>query len=105
MAKRVKYSFTGKKQAKGGLEAIWLAGISFAAFLILVLASFACSGRGGTVLGAFGLLAMILSAYGFCLGLRGLDERNVSRRYATIGTIAAGSVSILWLAVFLAGVK
>lgn len=105
MAKRYKYSFTRKNEAKGGREALVLAGISFAAFLVLIFVSFAFSGNGGTILGAVGLFAMILAVYGFCLGLKGLSERNTGHRYAAIGTIAAGGVSILWLALFLAGVK
>ena len=105
MAKRYKYSFSGKNEAKGGTEAIVLAAVSFAAFLVLAIVSFAFSGAGGTALGAVGLFAMILAVYGFYLGLKGLSERNTGHKYATIGTIAAGGVSILWLALFLAGVK
>ena len=105
MAKKYKYSFTRKNEAKGGKEALVLAGISFAAFLVLIIVSFAFSGNGGTVLGAVGLCAMILAIYGFYLGLKGLSERNAGHRHATIGTLAAGGMSILWLALFLAGVK
>ena len=43
MAKKYKYSFTRKNEAKGGKEALVLAGISFAAFLVLIIVSFAFS--------------------------------------------------------------
>ncbi len=105
MAKKYKYSFTQKNESKEGLEALIFAGISFASFLILSILSFAFLGGGGTVLGAVGLVAMLLALYGCYLGLKGLARRGMRKRYAASGTICAGVVAILWLAVFLVGVK
>ncbi len=105
MAKKYKYSFTQKNESKEGLEALLFAAISFAVFLILIILSFAFSGEGSRVLGALGLAAMLLALYGCCLGLKGLAGRGRRKRYAASGTICAGVVAILWLAVFLVGVK
>ena len=88
MAKKYKYSFTRDHEAKEGLEALVLSGISFAAFIVLAIISFAFSGKGGAVLGAIGLA-----------------EKNTGHRFAAIGTIFAGVMSIIWLALFLVGVK
>ena len=105
MAKKYKYSFTRDHEAKEGLEALVLSGISFAAFIVLAIISFAFSGNGGAVLGAAGLVAMLLAVYGCYLGLKGLAEKNTGHRFAAIGTIFAGVMSIIWLALFLVGVK
>ncbi len=106
MAKKYKYSFTRKNEAKGGKRKRWCLPESLSLLSVLIIVSFAFSGNGGTVLGAVGLCAMILAVYGFgILGLKGLSERNAGHRHATIGTLAAGGMSILWLALFLAGVK
>jgi hypothetical protein len=105
MAKKYKYSFTQKNESKEGLEALILSGLSFAAFLVLCILAFAFSGEGGTVLGAVGLVAMLMALYGAYLGLKGLAGRTVKKRYAASGTICAGIMSIVWLAVFLVGVK
>ena len=85
MAKKYKYSFTRDHEAKEGLEALVLSGISFAAFIVLAIISFAFSGKGGAV--------------------KGLAEKNTGHRFAAIGTIFAGVMSIIWLALFLVGVK
>ena len=45
--KKYKYSFTRDHEAKEGLEALVLSGISFAAFIVLAIISFAFSGKGG----------------------------------------------------------
>ena len=105
MAKKYKYSFTSGNGANEGLEALVLSGVSFAAFLVLIIISFALSGEGGAVLGAVGLVAMLLAMYGCYLGLKGLSARRSRPRFAAIGTISAGVVSILWLALFFVGVK
>lgn len=105
MAKKYKYSFSRTNEAKEGKEALVLAGVSFAAFIVLTIVSFAMSGKGGVALGAVGLVAMLLAVYGCCLGLKGLASENTGHRLAAMGTISAGVMSIVWLALFLVGVK
>ena len=105
MAKKYKYSFTRKEEDHGGRDAAVLAAVSFGLFLILSLVSFAFSGRGGTALGAAGMFAMLLSLYGCCVGFRSISRQKVIQRSSIIGSIAAGVVFILWLALFLVGVS
>ena len=105
MAKKYKYSFTRKNEAKGGREAVILSAVSLALFLVLIVVSFCYAGEGGPILGAVGLVAMLLALYGCYLGLKGLVEKDTGHRLSAIGTICAGVMSIVWLALFLVGVK
>ena len=92
MAKKYKYSFTRDHEAKEGLEALVLSGISFAAFIVLAIISFAFSGKGGVVLGAIGLVAMLLAVYGCYLGLKGLAVLIMGGLGNVEGAMAGGFI-------------
>lgn len=105
MAKRYKYSFTKKEEAQEGRASVIMAAVSFGLFLILSLVSFACGGKGGTVVGAGGLFAMLLALYGCYTGCKSFGKQRRVPKRSVIGALASGVMFILWLALFLVGVK
>ena len=105
MARKYKYSFTKKEEAQEGRTALLMAAVSLGLFLLLSLISFACGGKGGTALGAFGLFAMLLALYGCYTGCKSFGKQSRLPRLSIIGAIASGAMFILWLALFLVGVK
>ena len=50
------------------------------------------------------LFAMLLSAYGFALGLSSFSEENRKHRTSMIGSILNGVILVIWLGLFLSGV-
>ena len=105
MARRPKYKFAKKEYAKKGRLSTWIAIASASLFVIAVLISFAFGGAAGVYLGGLGLMSMLLSLFGFFLGVQGYSEKRCSHIFCTIGTIANGMICILYLALFAVGVS
>jgi len=103
MARRQKYKFAKKQYAKNGKYSTMIAGASVLILVISVLLSFLFRGQAGVVVGGLGLMSMLLSIYGFVLGVRGYSEKKCSYRYCTVGTIANGLICILYLAMVSVG--
>lgn len=103
--KRYKYSFAPDANAKGGVLAAAAGGLSLFLLLLSAVVSFAMEGRGGIWLGAAGLFSFLLSAYGFYMGIKSFQEKNVNHRYSVAGSLAGGVVMVLWLGIFLAGIS
>ena len=79
MARRYRYSFTKKKEAKKGKLS---AGLAAASFL---------------------LFATLLSVYGFIMGLLSFSEEGRSHKTSIIGSISNGLFLIVWIGVYLTG--
>lgn len=105
MRKKFKYSFARKDETEGGFTSVLYAGISFGLFLIAALLSFAWSGNAGSWIGAFGVMAMLFSFFGFLAGIKSFKERDKNYRYSVIGAMANGVFLVGWLALFLIGIK
>lgn len=105
MAKKYKYSFAGKKEVREGRGAIVLAALALALFLISITISYLSEGNAGQAAGAAGLFSILCSAYGFCMGISALKSRQKGHGLAAAGAITSGITAILWLAVFLMGLK
>lgn len=104
MARRPKYKFAKKVYAQKGILSTWIALASTGLFLISVIISYAFRGDAGVFLGGLGLMTILLSIFGFFLGVRGYAEKNCSHLFCMIGTLANGLISIIYLALYAAGV-
>lgn len=105
MANKQKFRFVSKPSAQGGKQSIALAAVSGAIMIACMIVSFLYEGNGGSILGALGLCAILLAGYGFVLGIRGLNEKKVNHTHSFVGTVTSGLAVILWLAIFLVGLK
>lgn len=105
MAKKYKYSFAGKKEVREGRGAIVLSALALALFFISISISYISEGNAGIVIGACGLFSFLCAVYGFYLGLSVLKTRQKGQAIAVVGSISSGIVAILWLTVFLMGLK
>lgn len=104
MADRKKYRFIETLPSKGGLAAMRLAAVSFVLFVIDVAISFAQKGQAGSYIGGIAVTAMLLSIYGFYVGMKSFSEKGVSPRTSVVGSIGCGIMAILWLLLFLTGI-
>lgn len=104
MAKRYRYAFAKKKEAAKGKLSAGLAVSSFVLFLAAVLLSVLLEGEYGFVVGGICLFAMLLSIYGFIMGLLSFSEEKRAHRTSIIGSIVNGIIMVGWLGFFLMGV-
>lgn len=105
MAKKYKYSFAGKKEVREGRGAIVLSALALTLFFVSLIFSYISEGNAGILVGAFGLFSFLCSIYGFWLGLSALKTRQKGHATAAIGSITSGMIAIVWLAVFILGLK
>lgn len=101
--KKFKYKVLKKKHSARGILSSVLAGISLLLFLASLFCSLVFHGNGGLYLGAMGLIAIVLSVYGFILGLQSLGERERDLLYCKVGALGNGVLMVVWLALFLMG--
>lgn len=105
MAKRYRYAFTKKKEAAKGKLSV---GLAIASFLLLVLAiavSIFLNGEYGFIIGGISLFAILISIYGFIMGLSSFSEENRMHRTSIIGSISNGIIMVVWLGFYLMGVS
>lgn len=105
MAKRYRYAFTKKREAQKGKLSAVLAVVSLVLFVTAVLLAFFWQGQYGYIVGGISLCAMLLSVYGFAMGLKSFSEENRLHRTSMVGSIANGIIMIGWLGIFLLGIS
>ena len=105
MARRYRYAFAKKKEAQKGKLSTGLAAASLILFITAVLLAFFMNGEFGYIVGGVSLCAMLLSIYGFAMGLKSFSEENRTHRTSMIGSIANGIIMIGWLGIVLLGIS
>ena len=86
MARRYRYSFTKKKEAKKGKLSAGLAAASFLLFITAVVLAY-----------------LLDDSYGFIMGLLSFSEEGRSHKTSIIGSISNGLFLIVWIGVYLTG--
>lgn len=102
--KRYRYAFAKKREAQQGKLSAVLAAVSLVLFVTAVLLAF-LQGQYGYIVGGISLCAMLLSVYGFAMGLKSFSEENRTHKAGMIGSIANGIIMIGWLGIFLMGIS
>lgn len=104
MKKRYKYAFTRQEGTEGGYASVLFAVLSLAVFLIAAGISIFYKGNAESWLGALGVMAVLLSAYGFYIGFESFRERDKNYRNSVLGALSNGILLVGWLALFLIGI-
>ncbi|HUM84117.1 MAG TPA: DUF6142 family protein [Lachnospiraceae bacterium] len=105
MADEKKYKFAQKVHSKGGKLSSLLALASALLFFLDAVISFANGGKAGPFIGGIAIMAMLLSIYGFYVGMKSFAETGVSPLFSIVGSIACGVIMVGWLTLFLTGVR
>ena len=105
MAKRFKYTSRLRPEAKGGVAALLMAALSTLLFLVAVIISYVYAGEAGIVLGAIGLSGLLLALVGFFIGIKSFSEKERSYKFTTLASIANGIIAIVWLGLYLVGIR
>ena len=72
-------------------------------FLAAVMLACVFNGELGYIVGGISLFAMLLSVYGFIMGLLSFSETGRNHRTSMIGSILNGMIMIGWLGMYLLG--
>lgn len=104
MARRYRYAFAKKKEAPRGKLSVGLFAASLLLFFAAVAVGFALEGKFGFIVGGICMFAMLLSVYGFAMGLSSFSQEDCSHRTSIVGSIANGVIMVCWLGFFLMGV-
>ena len=105
MKKVRRYSVMKKKVSKESRLSVLLAVISACAFLFCIIVSAFSNGSAPSYTGAIGLASALLALYSCILGIKELSASKNEYKKSYVGAIAGGVVFIVWLAIFLTGVK
>jgi hypothetical protein len=103
MARRYRYAFAKKKEAGKGKLSVGISAASFLLFIADVLLAPNLQGNLGFLVGGIGLFAMLISVYGFIVGLRSFSEEDRMHRTSIVGSILNGIFMVCWLGIFLMG--
>ena len=99
-----RYKFAKKEYAQKGILSSILAGVTLGLFIISCFLSFCFRGAAGVYVGGLALTAILLSVYGFYIGMSGFSEKGCSHAFCISGAIANGVMMVIWLALFLIGI-
>lgn len=105
MAKRFKYTSRIKPETQSGMAATVMAVISALLLVAAIIVAFVFKGAGGNYLGAIGLTGLLLAVVGFFIGLKSFSEKEKSHRFSTIAGMANGIIAVIWLALYLVGIR
>ena len=103
MARRFRYDFTRKKEAKGGVWSLMMAGLSIACFAASVVCAFLMGEARAYVAGALALAGVLSSVYGLLIGFLSFSEKDAEHTSSIAGSIGNGIISVIWLWLYLSG--
>ena len=102
MARRYRYAIIKKKEPGKGKLSV---GLAIASLLLFVAAvAYIAQGKFGFIVGGLCLFAVLLSAYGFVMGLMSFSDEECMHRTSVVGSILNGVITVGWLVFFLMGV-
>ena len=102
MARRYRYAIIKKKEPGKGKLSV---GLAIASLLLFVAAvAYIAQGKFDFIVGGLCLFAVLLSAYGFVMGLMSFSDEECMHRTSVVGSILNGVITVGWLVFFLMGV-
>lgn len=106
MADKRRYRFTKKEQSKDGIFSFRMAILSFLLLVVDVIFSFARGGKAGYLAGVIALVAFLFAVYGFYIGMKSFsDNKKASPLFPVIGSISSGVLVVIWMTLFLSGIR
>ena len=99
------YSFLEPGDLPRANASLIFSGLSLAILLIMIFVAFVMEGQGGLVLGAAVLVGALFALYAFIIGMIALAKRESRYRLCVVAAITSGLMMIIWLTVFLNGVR
>lgn len=100
--KKNAYKFADKKHSKLGKVSLLLALLSLLAAVGMIMFSIQSGGKATVYVGCSGLLALILTAVSFMIGLSSLRGEDY-KLFSVLGSVSSGLMLAGWVAVYVLG--
>lgn len=105
MGRKPTYSFAEKRHSQKGITSTVLGLLSVIVCIVLLCIAIFTRGGGGPYMGSIGMTAIIIAIAGLVIGLRSFQEKNKLSFFSKAGSIINGTVLVVWLAIYLFGVR
>lgn len=100
-----KYGQTNYKHSRMGIISVWIGIFAAALLLGCILYAFLTRGNTAGIVGGIAIVSFVLSIYGIRASIRGFYERERNYRTCKIGLPLNAVMLILFLAIFIGGLK
>lgn len=97
------YKFTEKTQSKKGMLSLFLAVLSLAVFVYVVMNSFRHAGNGSMYLGSAGVFSMLVALAAAVLAVMSLREEESFKLFPYLSTVMSFLASGVWIAIYAVG--
>lgn len=101
LAKQTRYTYDSDRQSGDGLISVILGIISLLGLGLLVNMARLSGGSGGKLVGALGLISMLISIGGFFIALGTFKVKNKKHTFSWIGMLLCLAVTGLWIFILL----
>lgn len=103
MEKKTRLSFSNRELTMGGILSSVLAVISVALFVKSIMISYDARGLGSEMVGALGLISLVLSFFGTIIGLLSYKEQDKNYGPSFFGTFTNGLMFIILILFIMMG--
>ena len=97
------YKFTEKTQSKKGSAAFFLAVLSIAIFIYVIVNSFHHGGNGSMYLGSAGVSSMLVALVAVVLAVMSLREEESFKLFPYMSTVLSFLAAGMWIAIYVIG--
>ena len=97
------YKFTEKTQSKKGIAAFFLAVLSIAIFIYVIVNSFHHGGNGSMYLGSAGVSSMLVALVAVVLAVMSLREEESFKLFPYMSTVLSFLAAGMWIAIYVIG--
>ena len=101
--KRKNMKFSGRKQSKNGVVALFLAIFSIVGFIALCVWSVYLEGMAPILIGSIALTLAFFSFMAFVFAIQGLKEKEVYYGIPVVGVLLSGIQFVLFFCVYMIG--
>lgn len=103
--KRNNYKFSDKIHSKKGILSFLIGIVSLIIFIVTTYISSKSGGNGSLYLGLLGIVAMIMTIYGFTIALKALKEKEILYLFPIIGITLNAILLIFYLILYVIGIS
>ena len=101
--KNRKYGQAKLKHSKRGIMSCVIAGLVLIVLISMLAKAYVSRGGAAPIVGALGLISMILAGCGLYMGIRGFKEREKDYLTCKIGTACSGLIILGFILIFCRG--
>ena len=104
LRKRTSYKFMGRSHSRNGVVSMLIGLVCITTFLSLVIISGVQLWAGSMLLGVVGMVTFVISIFGFILGVKSFQEKDIYYVAPVVGLGSNGIIMITLFCLYIVGV-